>query len=199
VDESKDAQPQGHAEDVAPGAHAPLDDRRQPPDGFPIKGNLASKVYHVPGSPFYDRAVAQIWFSSAEAAEAAGFRLPRSHRRPNDHTDHPDHGDHSEHADHPDHADEFELSVEQPEQPGETNDASSAVPPPAAEPDVPAASEPQPQVEPEPAYVSSFQPAQRNPAAVLDELPGLKRLLPAVGAGAIAFLVIGTALRRRKR
>lgn len=61
------------------GSHAPLEDGSQP-DGFPIKGNADSMLYHVPGSAFYDRTVAEVWFASAEAAEAAGFLLPPSQR-----------------------------------------------------------------------------------------------------------------------
>jgi large subunit ribosomal protein L17 len=62
------------------GSHAPLDDPSEAPEGFPIKGNEDSKLYHVPGSAHYDRTVAEVWFASAEAAEAAGFQLPSSQR-----------------------------------------------------------------------------------------------------------------------
>jgi len=61
------------------GSHAALADGGQP-DGFPIKGNDDSKLYHVPGSSHYDRTVAEVWFASPEAAEAAGFELPPSQR-----------------------------------------------------------------------------------------------------------------------
>jgi large subunit ribosomal protein L4 len=60
-------------------SHAPLDDGEQP-EGFPIKGNADSMLYHVPGTSFYNRTVAEVWFRSAEAAEAAGFQLPPSQR-----------------------------------------------------------------------------------------------------------------------
>jgi len=63
-----------------PDSHAPLDDGEQP-EGFPIKGNADSMLYHVPGTSFYNRTVAEVWFRSAEAAEAAGFQLPPSQRR----------------------------------------------------------------------------------------------------------------------
>ncbi len=59
------------------GSHAALDDGSMP-DGFPIKGNESSKLYHVPDSPFYDRTDAEVWFTDTEAAEAAGFELPPS-------------------------------------------------------------------------------------------------------------------------
>ena len=50
------------------------------PDGFPIKGNADSMLYHVPGSAFYKNTMAEVWFRSADAAEAAGFQLPPSQR-----------------------------------------------------------------------------------------------------------------------
>ncbi len=50
------------------------------PEGFEIKGNASSKLYHVPGSSFYDRTKAEVWFTSEEAAEAAGFQKPASQR-----------------------------------------------------------------------------------------------------------------------
>ncbi|NMI00419.1 50S ribosomal protein L17 [Pseudonocardia sp. K10HN5] len=62
------------------GSHAPLADASEAPEGFPIKGNEDSKLYHVPGSAHYDRTVAEVWFASPEAAEAAGFQLPPSQR-----------------------------------------------------------------------------------------------------------------------
>jgi large subunit ribosomal protein L17 len=62
------------------GSHAPLDDPAEAPEGFPIKGNEDSKLFHVPGSSHYDRTVAEVWFATPEAAEAAGFQLPASQR-----------------------------------------------------------------------------------------------------------------------
>ena len=62
------------------GSHAPLDDPQQAPEGFDVKGNADSMLYHLPGTSFYDRTVAEVWFASAEAAEAAGFSLPASQR-----------------------------------------------------------------------------------------------------------------------
>jgi large subunit ribosomal protein L17 len=72
----------GFAEDEAPygeGSAAPLEDGSQPA-GFPIKGNADSMLYHVPDSPYYDSTVAEVWFATAEDAEAAGFSLPPSQR-----------------------------------------------------------------------------------------------------------------------
>jgi large subunit ribosomal protein L17 len=68
------------------GSHAPLDDPDEAPAGFEVKGNDDSMLYHLPGTPFYDRTVAEVWFASAEAAEAAGFSLPPSQRDDSDDT-----------------------------------------------------------------------------------------------------------------
>ena len=38
-----------------------------------VKGNEDSMKYHVPGSRWYDATVAEVWFASAQDAEAAGF------------------------------------------------------------------------------------------------------------------------------
>ena len=45
----------------------------KPPAGFDIKGNEDSMKFHTPESPWYSRTIAEVWFNSAEAAEAAGF------------------------------------------------------------------------------------------------------------------------------
>jgi large subunit ribosomal protein L17 len=68
------------------GSHAPLDDPDEAPAGFEVKGNADSMLYHLPDTPFYDRTVAEVWFASAEAAEAAGFSLPPSQRDDSDDT-----------------------------------------------------------------------------------------------------------------
>ena len=73
-DDDDDEHPYG------PDSHAPLADGSQP-EGFPVKGNADSMLYHVPGSSFYARTVAEVWFTTAEAAEAAGFELPPSQRK----------------------------------------------------------------------------------------------------------------------
>ncbi len=84
AEEAADAASDAAAEaDTAPygeGSHAVLADVHEAPDGFPIKGNADSMLYHVPGSSFFDRTVAEVWFAAAEAAEAAGFQLPPSQR-----------------------------------------------------------------------------------------------------------------------
>ena len=51
---------------------APLEDGSAP-EGFEIKGNKNSMKFHAPSSPWYARTNAEVWFRTAEAAEAAGF------------------------------------------------------------------------------------------------------------------------------
>jgi len=53
-------------------SHLPLEDGSMP-EGFPIKGNADSMKYHQPDGRWYENTVAEVWFASAEAAEAAGF------------------------------------------------------------------------------------------------------------------------------
>ncbi|GAA1098264.1 50S ribosomal protein L17, sunset domain variant [Tsukamurella spumae] len=64
--------------DLPAGAHAPLEDADEAPEGFPIKGNADSKLYHRPGTRFFDSTVAEIWFADDASAEAAGYSLPPS-------------------------------------------------------------------------------------------------------------------------
>ena len=45
----------------------------EPPEGFVIKGNENSMKYHTPESSNYAQTVAEVWFSSEEAAQEAGF------------------------------------------------------------------------------------------------------------------------------
>lgn len=46
----------------------------EPPAGYAIKGNERSMKYHMPGSVSYHRTIADVWFATTEAAEAAGFK-----------------------------------------------------------------------------------------------------------------------------
>ncbi|MFN8194792.1 MAG: 30S ribosomal protein S2 [Nocardioidaceae bacterium] len=55
-----------------PDSAAPLEDGSAP-EGFDIKGNQDSMKFHAPSSPWYARTKAEVWFRTAEAAEAAGF------------------------------------------------------------------------------------------------------------------------------
>ena len=78
--EADDGEVDDAAEDAAwVGAVKAFDDDFEPA-GYPIKGNADSMLYHVPGSPFYDRTIAEVWFDTEEHAEAAGFQKPASQR-----------------------------------------------------------------------------------------------------------------------
>jgi large subunit ribosomal protein L4 len=70
------------------GSHVALRDEAQP-EGFPIKGNASSMLYHLPGTAFYGRTIAEVWFATADDAEAAGFARPESQQG----DDAPDAGD----------------------------------------------------------------------------------------------------------
>jgi large subunit ribosomal protein L17 len=54
------------------GSAAPLDGGAAP-EGYDIKGNEDSMKYHTTESPWYDQTVAEVWFQTTDAAEAAGF------------------------------------------------------------------------------------------------------------------------------
>lgn len=57
------------------------DGTNEVPEGFPIKGNASSLIYHPESSPSYDNTIAEVYFATPEAAEQAGYRLPKSLQR----------------------------------------------------------------------------------------------------------------------
>jgi hypothetical protein len=63
--------------EVPPGPHGPGSATPGPggsgPDGWTVKGNEDSMLYHSPQSPSYKRTIAEVWFRDVETAEAAGF------------------------------------------------------------------------------------------------------------------------------
>ena len=68
TDLETDTEPTG-SEKYGPGSYV----GEEPPTGFDVKGNEDSMKFHTPESPYYGRTVAEVWFDSAAAAEAAGF------------------------------------------------------------------------------------------------------------------------------
>ena len=50
---------------------------RDCPPGFPVKGNLPSRVFHTPGQQDFDRTTPEVCFASEAAARDAGFRHSR--------------------------------------------------------------------------------------------------------------------------
>ena len=61
------------AVELPAGAAAPLEDGSAP-EGYTVKGNADSGLYHEPDGRWYDATVAEFWFKTAADAEAAGFR-----------------------------------------------------------------------------------------------------------------------------
>lgn len=68
------------------GSALPLDDGSAP-EGYEVKGNADSMLYHLPGTSHYDRTIAEVYFDTAESAEAAGFSLPKSQEAADEATD----------------------------------------------------------------------------------------------------------------
>lgn len=60
------------ARPFGPASAAPAADGSGP-DGWSVKGNADSGLYHTPASPSWKRMKAEAWFESEGAAEAAGF------------------------------------------------------------------------------------------------------------------------------
>jgi hypothetical protein len=56
-----------------PGSALPLPDGSAPSPQFRVKARTSSMVFHTESSPFYDRLEPQVWFSSQEDAQRAGF------------------------------------------------------------------------------------------------------------------------------
>jgi small subunit ribosomal protein S16 len=72
ADTSATEAPAAKAADLPEGAAAALEDGSAP-EGFTIKGNKDSMKFHEPDGQWYDQTVAEVWFKTAAAAEAAGF------------------------------------------------------------------------------------------------------------------------------
>jgi len=88
TDEADDGDEDVADEDApyGPGSHAALEDDSQP-EGYEIKGNASSMLYHVPGSRSYNQTKAEVWFATEADAEAAGFAKPPSQRSDDDETE----------------------------------------------------------------------------------------------------------------
>ncbi len=76
ADEEPAATPAGGGTTPAPygdGSAAPLADGSAP-EGFTIKGNANSMLFHPTDSPYYGRTRAGVWFRDEDSAMSAGFR-----------------------------------------------------------------------------------------------------------------------------
>ncbi len=62
-----------------PGSAPALDDGASPDADYVVKGKTATRVFYAPGSAYYARTRADVWFRTADDASAAGFtaRAPR--------------------------------------------------------------------------------------------------------------------------
>jgi len=62
-----------------PGSARAGDDGSSPDAGYAVKGKTATRVFYAPGSPYYSRTRADVWFRTDDDARAAGFtaRAPR--------------------------------------------------------------------------------------------------------------------------
>ena len=83
--------PAPHAEatavenEVEPDATEPVGEQRWVapvdgacPDGYPIKANDNSRIFHVPGGRFYARTVPERCYATAEDAAADGYRRAKA-------------------------------------------------------------------------------------------------------------------------
>jgi len=70
-----EAAPAGFQAGEYPGSALPDDDGNAP-EGFEIKGNAQSRLYHTPDSRYYKATKAEVYFDTVESAEAAGFSAP---------------------------------------------------------------------------------------------------------------------------
>ncbi len=50
----------------------------QCPEGYPVKANDNSRIYHVPGGRFYARTVAERCYANPDAAIADGYRAAKA-------------------------------------------------------------------------------------------------------------------------
>jgi large subunit ribosomal protein L4 len=79
--EATDAE--AEAKELPTGAVAALEDGSAP-EGYTVKGNADSGLYHEPDGRWYDATVAEFWFKSAQDAEAAGFTKAGSKKKAGD-------------------------------------------------------------------------------------------------------------------
>lgn len=71
----EEAAPEAAVEEgpYGPGSAAPAEDGSGP-EGWTVKGNAKSMLYHTEDSPYFGRTNADVWFRDEESASSAGFR-----------------------------------------------------------------------------------------------------------------------------
>ncbi len=75
---------EGAASTELPDGAAPANADGSAPEGYTVKGNADSGLYHAPGGRWYDTTVAEFWFTDEAAAEAAGFKKAGSRAKKSD-------------------------------------------------------------------------------------------------------------------
>jgi large subunit ribosomal protein L17 len=78
--ESEDAR-LSFASQEAENGMVPGDGTADCPDGYPVKGNADSMIFHVEGDSTYERTIPEFCFASTDAAEAAGYRPTVQHAK----------------------------------------------------------------------------------------------------------------------
>ena len=82
--EQESPEEHGGSSPYGAGSATAEDDGSQPSEEYQIKGKVSSKIYHPPESPFFSRTKADVWFTTSEIAEKAGFSLPSSMQENNE-------------------------------------------------------------------------------------------------------------------
>ena len=82
--EQESPEEHGGSSPYGAGSATAEDDGSQPSEEYQINGKVSSKIYHPPESPFFSRTKADVWFTTSEIAEKAGFSLPSSMQENNE-------------------------------------------------------------------------------------------------------------------
>ena len=83
AEHADDAASEAAVVDLPKGAVAALEDGSAP-EGYTVKGNADSGLYHEPDGQWYEQTVAEVWFKTAKAAEKAGFTKAGSAKKSED-------------------------------------------------------------------------------------------------------------------
>ena len=73
VEQTESTEAAEAAAELPQGAVAANEDGSSPDEAYTVKGNMNSMKYHEPDGQWFEQTVAEVWFQSAEDAEAAGF------------------------------------------------------------------------------------------------------------------------------
>jgi large subunit ribosomal protein L22 len=73
---SRDTEAEAEADAEVPAGAVVAPEDGSIPEGYEIKGNTNSMKYHLPGTRYYDITIPELFFDTAENAEAAGYEAP---------------------------------------------------------------------------------------------------------------------------